>query len=52
MLERGKNVGEPPRVTSVVEVAQLTPSLAGFVEEIFAVQGDQRDGRFLPSVLI
>lgn len=51
MFESGKNVGEPQRVTSGVEVAQLTPSLAGFVEEIFAVQGNPRDVRFFPPVL-
>lgn len=36
------------RVTSGVEVAQLTPSLAGFVEEIFAVRGDR--GHFACSI--
>lgn len=39
-------MGGPQRVTSGRKVAQLTPSLSGFVEAIFAVQGDQRDWRF------
>lgn len=38
VLERRMNVGEPQRVTSGVEVAQLTPSLAEFAQEIFAWQ--------------